>query len=121
MNANPQVSTAEGLGKWIGRRWRGLVQREDRLVDRLSKAGLPTVAVRIVLWMLKLAVLAVLVYTMLGVAILIAIAGLVAWTLKNSDLDTKPAAPEWRQGFHGFGLYDEVGHRIDPHDSNRDQ
>ena len=121
MNANPRVSTAERVGRWLGRGWRSVVRREMRLIDQLIKRGLSPVVTRTLLWTIKLAVLAFVVYTTLGVAIVLVIAGIVAWTLKNSDLNAKPPDTEWRQGFQGFGLYDDVGHRIDPHDPTEDR
>ena len=42
MNTTTRSSTAERLGRWLGRGWRGYVRRERRVAAWLASAGVPT-------------------------------------------------------------------------------
>lgn len=115
MNTTTRISTAERLGRSLGRGWRAYVRGEGRLSNWLVSRGVPGVGAIAVLWLVKLAVLGVLLYTTFWLALLLVFAIAAAWMACNAELDDELPEPEWRNGPAGFGLYTYDGFRIDPH------
>jgi hypothetical protein len=113
-------SFAERAGRALGRAWRGFLRRERSACEWLVSQGLPPGIAKTLLLILRLAVLGVVLYVAFWVALMgfIIVAGIWGWW--NADPDWriwKEEEPEWREGFEGFGLYqDDI--RIDYCDSD---
>ncbi len=114
MNTTIRISTAERLGRSVGRGWRAYARGERRLSSWLASKGVPFVGAALALWVVKLAVLGVLLYTMSWLVLLV-FAVVAAWVARNAGLADDPPEAEWRNGPAGFGLYTYDGFRIDPH------
>ncbi|QQC64337.1 DUF3742 family protein [Paraburkholderia ginsengisoli] len=108
------------VGHWLGHAWRWFVVREQHAVDSLIRIGVPKTAAWVILWIVKLALLGVLLYGAFWLAILLAFAIAAAWIARNNDWSKDPE-PEWRHGPTGYGLYASNGYRIDPHDPEDEQ
>lgn len=118
MNTRPHSNTAERFGRWLGRGWRGYVRRERRVVAWLASAGVPTGVVTALVWIVKLAVLGVLLYTVFWLALLLVCLLFVARGFGKGSDDFSMPRKELRHGPAGFGWYSSGGHRLDPHDPN---
>ncbi|EDY8730826.1 TPA: DUF3742 family protein [Salmonella enterica subsp. enterica serovar Agona] len=115
MNTTTRTSTAERLGRVIGRGWRAYVRGERRVSNWLVSKGVPRAGAAALLWAVKLTVLGVLLYSTAWLALLLVFATVAAWGARNAGLDDELPEPEWRNGPAGFGLYTYDGFRIDPH------
>lgn len=115
MNTTTRISTAERLGRRFGRGWRAYARGERRLSSWLASKRVPVVGATLALWVIKLAVLGVLLYTMSWLLLLLVFAVVAAWVARNAGLADDHPEPEWRNGPAGFGLYTYDGFRIDPH------
>jgi hypothetical protein len=100
------------LGRGVGRAWRGYLHREQRAAGWLMTHGVPADVARVVLWIIKLAVLGMLLYTVSWLVMLLAFAVVAAWLARNADEDDEKQ-PELRGGHSGVGLYDKDDWRID--------
>jgi hypothetical protein len=69
--------------------------------------GVPAGAATAVLWIVKLAVLGMLLYTVSWLVLLLAFAVVAAWLARNADEDDEKQ-PELRDGHSGVGLYDKM-------------
>ena len=100
-------SWSHRLGRGAGRAWRGYLRREQRVAGWLVTRGVPASAATAVLWVVKLAVLGVLLYTAFWLALLLAFAAIAAWMVRNADADesSDDDEPQWRNGLDGYGLY----------------
>lgn len=112
---NTQTGNSERFGRSLGRMWRGYMLRERRVVGWLVAKGLPAGGAVALLWIVKLAVFIVLLYTVFWLVLLLALAVMAAWLARNADWENNHPEPEWRNGTAGYGLYTYDGHRIDPH------
>lgn len=94
-------------GPGAGRAWRGYLRREQRVAGWLVTRGVPAGAATAVLWIVKLAVLGVLLYSAFWLALLLAFAVIAAWMVRNVDADesSDDDEPQWRNGLDGYGLY----------------
>lgn len=115
MSTTTRISTAERLGRSVGRGWRAYARSERRVSNWLVSKGVPVAGATALLWLVKLAVLGVLLYTTFWLALLLVFAIAAAWMARNADLDHELPEPEWRNGPAGFGLYTYDGFRVDPH------
>ena len=115
MKHTAHPTTAERAGRWLGRAWRRFVRKEACAAQWLAGKGLPAGAVRLLFWVVKLAVVVVLLYSAFWLALLLAFALIAAWLARNTDRRSDYPEPEWRTGPAGYGLYTYDGHRIDPH------
>ncbi|MCQ4322595.1 DUF3742 family protein [Stutzerimonas stutzeri] len=100
------------LGRGAGRAWRGYLRREQRVAGWLVTRGVPAGAATAVLWIVKLAVLGALLYTVSWLVLLLAFAVVATWFARNADADDEKQ-PELRDGHSGVGLYDKDDWRID--------
>ncbi len=105
------------LGRGAGRAWRGYLRREQRVAGWLVTRGVPAGAITAVLWIVKLAVLGVLLYTVSWLVLLLAFAVIAAWFARYADADDENQL-EWREGHSGHGLYDKNEWRHDMGDSD---
>lgn len=79
--------------------------------------GVPAGAATAVLWIVKLAVLGMLLYTISWLVLLLVFAVVAAWLARNADAGDE-SRPEWREGHSGHGLYDKNEWRHDMGDSD---
>ena len=100
------------LGQGAGRAWRGYLRREQRVAGWLVTRGVPAGAATAVLWIVKLAVLGMLLYTVSWLVLLLAFVVVAAWLAWNAD-ENDEKQPELRDGHSGVGLYDKDDWRID--------
>lgn len=114
MSTRTRISNAERFGCWLGRGWRAYVRRERRVSGWLVAQGVPTPAVAVLIWGVKLAVLAVLLYTAFWLALVLIFGVVISRVASNAEVD-ETSEPEWKNGPAGFGLYTHDGYRIDPH------
>jgi len=84
-----------------------MLDGEQRVAGWLVTRGVPAGAAMAVLWIVKLAVLGVLLYSALWLALLLALVILAAWMVRNADADESSDGeePQWRNGLDGYGLY----------------
>ena len=115
MSTTTRISTAERLGRSFGRGWRAYARGEQRVSSWLASKGMPVAGAAALLWVVKLAVLGVLLYSTFWLALLLVLAMVAAWMARNAEPDNDSPKPEWRNGPAGFGLYTYDGFRIDPH------
>jgi len=114
MNATPRITKAERAGRWLGRAWRGFVRQENRAIQWLAAKGLPAGVVRLLFWIVKLAVVIVLLYAAFWLALLLLFGVAAAWVARSSDSDWEDEnKAEWREGHSGYGLYDKNEWRRD--------
>lgn len=73
-----QIPRAERAGQWFGRLWRRFTRQETRVARGLIAAGLPPSVTSAFLWILKLAVLAVIAYAAFWLGILLLVILVVA-------------------------------------------
>ncbi|AYN19542.1 DUF3742 family protein [Alcaligenes aquatilis] len=115
MNTTARTSTVERLGRAFGRGWRAYARGERRASNWLISKEVPVAGAVVLVWVVKLGVLAALLYTTFWLALLLVCVMVVAWMARNADLGEELPEPEWRNGPAGFGLYTYDGFRIDPH------
>lgn len=122
MKTAAQTTFAERLGRTLGRTWRGCARLDRRAQDWLRAKGLAPGAAQAASLTVRLAALAMLLYSVFWLALLLSFAVAGAWLLHNDDgSDDKEQKTEWRYGPAGFGLYTFNDQRIDPHDPDDDQ
>jgi hypothetical protein len=112
MNANLGTTNAERAGRWLGRAWRSFARQEARAIRWLASQGLPAGVARLLFWVVKLAIFGVLLFVAFWLALLLALAVVAAWIVRNADADEEKQ-PELRDGHSGIGLYDKDDWRID--------
>ncbi|MCK2094544.1 DUF3742 family protein [Thauera aromatica] len=120
MKPSAQTSSAGRLGQMLGRMWRGYLRQEQRVNGWLVEHGVPAGGATALLWIVKLAVLGVLLYVAFWFVLLLVFALLAAHglALNGQDEDLWAQKDELRHGEAGYGLYSSSGQRIDPHDPN---
>ncbi|MCY1400384.1 hypothetical protein D9M71_154640 [compost metagenome] len=116
MKPATQTTFAERAGQVLGQMWKGLMRLDRKGCGWLVAQGLPTGLAKIILWIVKLVVLGVLLYSAFWLALLI-FAAIAAWLARNADANNEDQ-PEWREGHGGFGLYDNNEWRRDMGDPN---
>ena len=99
------------VGRGGGRAWRGYLRREQRVAGWLVTRGVPAGAATAVLWIVKLAVLGMLLYSVSWLVLLLALGVVAAWLARNADEDDEKQ-PELRDGHSVVGLYDKDDWRI---------
>ena len=71
MSTTTRISTAERLGRSFGRGWRAYVRGERRASNWLVSKGVPVAGATVLLWLVKLVVLGVLLYSAFWLALLL--------------------------------------------------
>ncbi|MCC4595413.1 DUF3742 family protein [Xanthomonas campestris pv. phormiicola] len=107
------------LGRMMGRAWRGYVCRERHVAHWLVDRGLPTVGAGVLLWSIKVALLAALLYLAFWLTFAFALVVAFGWMAANADLEPQEPKLEWQDGHSGFGLYDRNEWRHDQGDPDR--
>lgn len=113
MKAHPPVGKAQRAGAACGRAWQGWLRQEKRLIAWGVTQGVPAALGQTLLWVVKLLLIGALFFLAFWVVLLVLFATVAAWAAKNQDYEEKQE-PEWREGFSGYGLYNQDGDRIDP-------
>lgn len=85
MKASGNTSRSERFGRWAGRMCRGYMRRERTGVDWVVARGAPRGAAVALLWIVKLGVLALLLYAATWVALLVILAVAVVWIAGNAS------------------------------------
>ncbi len=118
MKTAAQTTLPVRLGRALGRTWRGCARLDRRAQGWLRAQGLAPGAARVASFIVKLAVIGVLLYAAVWLALLLLFAVAAAWTARNSEWDEEQET-EWKTGAAGFGLY-RGDVRIDIGDPNED-
>jgi hypothetical protein len=71
MNTTTRISTAERLGRSVGRGWRAYARGERRVLNWLASKGMPTVGAIALVWVAKLAAMGALLYVFFWFAIVL--------------------------------------------------
>lgn len=117
MKPAAQTTFAERAGRALGRMWRGSARMDRKACAWLTERGASAGAATSLLWIIKLAVIGVLLYTAFWLALLLAFAVTAAWLAQHANEDDENQ-PELRDGHSGVGLYDKNDLRIDMGDPN---
>ncbi|SSW71231.1 hypothetical protein AVE30378_04458 [Achromobacter veterisilvae] len=91
MSTTTRISTAERLGRSIGRGWRAYVRGERRLSNWLASKGMPMAGVAVLLWVVKLAVLGMLFYVAFWFAVMLLGVAAAGWATAANTSDEE----EW--------------------------
>lgn len=116
MTIHTPGSSGTRVGAWLGRVWLRYVRQEAHIARWMIGRGVSPLVTKAVLWTLKLVVFAALLYATFWLALLLLLVATVAWSARNLDSGSPSPQEEWRNGISGFGLYNQDGYRIDPHD-----
>ena len=107
------------LGRGAGRAWRGYLRREQRVAGWLVTRGVPAGAATVVLWIIKLAVLGVLLYSAFWLALLLVCVVAVGWAANQSHSDEEfhlqfPTTLEELRETPGYdpNLYNDTSHEM---------
>lgn len=117
MKPAAQITFAERAGRTLGQMWRAGTHLERKVYAWLVAQGLGTGLAKGVLWVVKLAVLAVLLYAAFWVALLLMFAVVVAWTAReeNAESDTDFLGREAEERDHRESLfYHPASYNDDP-------
>ena len=89
MNTTTRISTAERLGRTLGRGWRAYARGERRASNWLVSKGVPVAGASVLVWVVKLAVLGVLLYVAFWFALVLLGLAAVGWGMsqRHSDED----------------------------------
>jgi len=71
MKHTARMTTAARLGRWLGGVWGGCLRAERRVHRWLMAQGLPAGGARVLIWVVKLAILGVLLYAAFWVALML--------------------------------------------------
>lgn len=71
MKHTARMTTAARLGRWLGGVWRGWLRAEGRVHRWLMAQGLPVGGATVLTWVIKLAILGVLLYAAFWVALML--------------------------------------------------
>ncbi|HCU2081436.1 DUF3742 family protein [Pseudomonas aeruginosa] len=79
MRTATHISTAERFGRWLGRGWRGYARREGQAVAWLTARGVPKALANALSWVVKLFLVAGLLYVSFWLAVLCVGLAVAAW------------------------------------------
>ena len=113
MSTTTRISTAERLGRSVGRGWRAYARGERRVSNWMASKGVSVAGATTLLWMVKLAALGLLFYVAFWLVLLLVLAVIVARTAGNLSAEDDDEKAEWRMGWSGYGLY-RGETRVDP-------
>ncbi len=98
MNTTTRTSTAERLGRTLGRGWRAYARGEQRALNWLVFKGMPATGATVLLWVVKLAVIGALLYSAFWLALLLVGLLFVARGFGKGDYDFSLPREELRHG-----------------------
>ena len=115
MSTTTRISTAERLGQALGRGWRAYVRGERRASNWLVSKGVPVAGATVLLWLVKLVVLGVLLYSAFWLALLVAFSVVAAWAARGSAYDEYEEGEIGDQADHKRSVfYDPINYNDDP-------
>ncbi len=91
MNTTTRISTAERLGRSVGRGWRAYARSERRLSSWLASKGMPLAGATVLLWGVKLAALGMLLYVAFWIALVVLALVVAGWAAAANTPDEE----EW--------------------------
>lgn len=119
MNSTTRISKAERFGHWFGRRWRGYACCEQRVAGWLVSQGVSKPAAKALLWVAKLAVLAMLLYIAFWFAMLAIFVVGAAWMASQGRSEGAfelqyPTTIEELRDSPGYdpNLYEDTSHEM---------
>lgn len=119
MNTTTRVSTAERLGRWLGHGWRGYLRREQVAASWVMARGMSKRAATGVLWIVKIAVIGVLLYSAFWLALLLVFVVVAGWAASQSHPDEEfnlqfPTTLEELRETPGYdpNLYNDTSHEM---------
>jgi len=118
MNTTTRITTAERFGRWLGRGWRGYVRGERRVSAVLVAKGVPVAVAVALMWMVKLAVLGVLLYVAFWLVLLIFFMVGVGWVAAINTPEEETWWPftdltELRETLgYDPNLYEDISHEL---------
>lgn len=101
---------AERTGRMLARLWSGFVRLDRKACGWLVAQGLPAGLAKTILWVVKLAVLGVLLYSAFWLAVLLVFAAIAACVVRNADADdsSDDDEPQWRNRLDGYRKWSRV-------------
>lgn len=106
---------AENMGRWLGQTWRSFVRQEISVVRWMIDRGTPPFVAKSLLWLVKVAVLAILLYTALWLALVLAIVLVAATLAKHANNRRQPVWPITEHTDHRKNsFYDPIAYSDDP-------
>jgi len=109
------ATTAEYVGKRLGRAWRRLARQEAHLMRWMVGHGMSRLAAALILWIVKLALFAVLLYVAFWIAVVLAIVLIAAAVARGADEEQRPRWLEKDPDDHREDLfYDPLSYNDDP-------
>ena len=106
LKQNTQATFAESTGRMLGRAWRGVLRLERNACAWLTAQGMNAMLAQGILWAVRLALLAILLYGAFWVA-LILIAVFVAAQSGRRSAEIFPVEKgQWRDDSEGYGYYE---------------
>lgn len=117
MSTTTRISTAERLGGSIGRGWRAYARSERRVSIWLASKGMPLAGVAVLLWVVKLAVLGLLLYVAFWFALVVLALVVAGW----AAVANTPDEEEWpftdltelrKTPGYDPNLYNDISHEL---------
>jgi len=121
MSTTTRITTAERFGRWLGRGWLGYVHVERRVAAWMVGKGVPEAVAVALVWVVKLAVLGVLLYLAFWIAVFMV--SIVVWiwvasqNLEKDELDFEFQFPttlgELRETIgYDPNMYNDISHEM---------
>ena len=107
------------LGRGAAWAWSAALRTEAQLCRLLVQQGLNAAAAKAVLRAIGLVAFAMLLYAVFWLALFLGAVAFSVWVAIRLDLPEADEKLSWRDGPFGFGLYDQKGSRVDPHDPDQ--
>lgn len=111
---------SQRFGGWLSRASRALLRQEIRFTRWLIAQGMPTFLAKSLLWLLKIALVVLIGYALVWLAVALIAALIAVRILGHAYLEAESDSEEWRHGPQGFGLYKHNGDRVIPYDPTED-
>ncbi|URW83109.1 DUF3742 family protein [Alcaligenes sp. DN25] len=117
MNTTTRSSTAERLGRSVGRGWRSYVRGERRVSDWLVSKGVPALGAAALLWVVKLTALGLLFYVTFWFAVAVLGVMVAGWAVAINPPDEE----EWpftdlaelrKTSGYDPNLYNDTSHEL---------
>jgi hypothetical protein len=112
MNSFSRSTTAERVGWWLGRAWQGLLRQETRAIQWTISQGVSPSLARPLRWVVKFAIVGLLLYVAFWLALVLVFALVVAALANNRE------QPVWRTtertDHRKNSFYDPIAYSDDP-------
>ncbi len=93
-------STAESVGRWLGRIWRSIARQESCAARWMIDHGTSLLVARTVLWVVNLVALGILLYVAFWPVLLVAL--IVGVARIGNDVASPDAETKWNIGEHAY-------------------